>query len=343
MEKKKRFLTGLQPSGQIHIGNYFGAIKPAIERQEEGEAFYFIADYHSLTSRDSKTSAEKFKKRTTDLAIDFLACGLDPKKTIFFRQSDVPEVLELYWILSCTCPKGLLERSHSFKDKVAKGISPSHGLFSYPLLMASDILLYGATHIPVGKDQKQHLEITRDIAKKLNEYVGEEILIIPEPIIAEISKNRKAEIKRLTGEILGTDGQKMSKSYNNTIPVFGEEKAMRKLFMKIETDSSPVKEPKPTEKSPLLKFYRLFSNDEEYEAMKFSFEKGGTGYGEYKEQVFNAYLKFFEKMRKKREELQKNPQEIEAILNQGKEKAKERAKQTLQKIRKKLGLPLTYS
>ena len=217
-----RILSGIQPSGALHLGNYFGMMRPAIELQEKGEAFYFIANYHSMTSL---FDAQERRKNTLDVALDFLACGLDPKRTVFFRQSDVPEVTELTWLLSTVTPMGLLERAHSYKDKIAKGIAPSHGLFAYPVLMAADILIYDSNVVPVGRDQKQHVEMTRDIAIKFNEQYGE-TFVIPEP-----------QIRDEVAVVPGTDGQKMSKSYGNTIEIFGDEKAIRKKIMGIVMDS----------------------------------------------------------------------------------------------------------
>src|SRR5512146_3116638 len=225
-----RILSGIQPSGTLHLGNYFGMMRPAIELQEKGEAYYFIANYHSMTSL---FDAAERRKNTLDVALDFLACGLDPKRTVFFRQSDVPEVTELTWMLSTLTPMGLLERCTSYKDKIAKGISPNHGLFAYPVLMAADILIYDSNVVPVGQDQKQHVEVTRDIAIKFNEQYGQ-TFVIPEPQI-------RAEV----AVVPGTDGQKMSKSYGNTIEIFGEEKAMRKKIMSLVMDSRPIQEPKP--------------------------------------------------------------------------------------------------
>src|SRR5213593_2109598 len=225
-----RILSGIQPSGALHLGNYFGMMKPAIELQDQGEAFYFIANYHSMTSL---FDAAERRKLTDDVALDFLACGLDPKKCVFFRQSDVPEVTELTWILSTVTPMGLLERATSYKDKIAKGISPNHGLFAYPVLMAADILIYDSNIVPVGRDQKQHVEMTRDIAVKFNEQYGE-TFVIPEP-----------QIKEEVAVVPGIDGQKMSKSYGNTIEIFGDEKALRKKIMGITMDSRSPQEPKP--------------------------------------------------------------------------------------------------
>src|SRR6266496_2734617 len=224
-----RILSGIQPSGALHLGNYFGMMKPAIELQDQGEAFYFIANYHSMTSL---FEPQQRRQNTIDVALDFLACGLDPKKSVFFRQSDVPEVTELTWILSTVTPMGLLERCTSYKDKVAKGVSPYHGLFAYPVLMAADILIYDSNVVPVGQDQKQHLEITRDIAIKFNEQYGE-TFIIPEP-----------QIRAAVAKVPGTDGEKMSKSYGNTIEIFGDEKTVRKKVMAIKMDSRTPQEPK---------------------------------------------------------------------------------------------------
>src|SRR5712691_2421848 len=225
-----RILSGIQPSGALHLGNYFGMMKPAVELQEKGEAFYFIANYHSMTSL---FDAAERRRNTLGVALDFLACGLDPKKSVFFRQSDVPEVTELTWMLSTVTPMGLLERCTSYKDKLARGISPNHGLFAYPVLMAADILIYDSKLVPVGQDQKQHVEVTRDIAVKFNEQYGQ-TFIIPEP-----------QIREEVAVVPGTDGQKMSKSYGNTIEIFGEEKATRKKIMAIVMDSRTPQEPKP--------------------------------------------------------------------------------------------------
>src|SRR6267142_955905 len=225
-----RILSGIQPSGALHLGNYFGMMKPAIELQDQGEAFYFIANYHSMTSL---FDAGQRRKNTLDVALDFLACGLDPHKSVFFRQSDVPEVTELTWLLTTVTPMGLLERCTSYKDKIAKGFSPSHGLFAYPVLMAADILLYDSNIVPVGRDQKQHVEVTRDIAIKFNETYGQ-TFVIPEP-----------QIREAVAVVPGTDGQKMSKSYGNAIEIFGDEKVIRKKIMGIVMDSRTPAEPKP--------------------------------------------------------------------------------------------------
>src|SRR5881396_3280499 len=240
-----RILSGIQPSGALHLGNYFGMMKPAIELQDRGEAFYFIANYHSMTSL---FDPEERRKNTLDVALDFLACGLDPKKSVFFRQSDVPEVTELAWMLTTVTPMGLLERCHSYKDKIAHGISPSHGLFAYPVLMAADILIYDSNIVPVGRDQKQHVEVTRDIAIKFNQQYGD-TFVIPEP-----------QIRDDAGGVPGIDGQKMSKSYGNTIEIFGEEKAARKKIMSIVMDSRSPGEPKSdAEKNLAIQLLKLIA------------------------------------------------------------------------------------
>lgn len=320
-----RFLTGLQPSGQLHIGNYFGAIQPAVELQHKGEGFYFIANYHAMTTMES---AEKLRENTRGLAVDFLACGLDPEKSVFFAQSAVPEVNELAWILSTVCPMGLLERCHSYKEKMAKGFAASHALFAYPALMAADILLYNADAVPVGKDQKQHLEVTRDLAGKINDTFGADIFKLPEPIINEV-----------TAVVPGLDGQKMSKSYGNTLPIFGEEKAMRKLInKKVVTDATPLEDPKPTEGSIILALYKLFATPEQYQTMIQQHQAGGFGYGQFKKDLFEAYWEFFRAARERREWILAHPEYVDDVLTQGAAKAREEASKTLTKVRKAVGL-----
>ena len=320
-----RFLTGLQPSGQLHIGNYFGAIEPAVRLQEKGEAFYFIANYHAMTTMES---AEKLRENTRGLAVDFLACGLDPEKAVFFAQSAVPEVNELAWILSTLCPMGLLERCHSYKDKVAKGFAASHALFAYPALMAADILLYDSDAVPVGKDQKQHLEVTRDLAGKINDTFGEGLLKMPEAIISET-----------TAVVPGLDGQKMSKSYGNTLPIFGEEKPLRKLInKKVVTDATPLEAPKPTENSIILALYKLFATPEQYQAMVDAHHAGGVGYGQFKKDLFEAYWEYFRDAREKREWILAHPEYVDDVLNTGAARAREEASKVLTRIRKAVGL-----
>lgn len=320
-----RFLTGLQPSGQLHIGNYFGAIQPAVQLQEQGEGFYFIANYHAMTTMES---AAKLRENTRGLAVDFLACGLDPKKSVFFAQSAVPEVNELAWILSTVCPMGLLERCHSYKEKMAKGFAASHALFAYPALMAADILLYNSDAVPVGKDQKQHLEVTRDLAGKMNDTFGEQLFKLPEPIISEV-----------TAVVPGLDGQKMSKSYGNTLPIFGEEKALRKLInKKVVTDATPLEAPKPTEGSVILALYKLFASPEQYADMVARHRAGGVGYGQFKKELFEAYWEFFRPARERREQILAHPEYVDEVLTQGAARAREEAAATLSRVRKAVGL-----
>jgi tryptophanyl-tRNA synthetase len=319
-----RILTGIQPSGKLHIGNYFGAMLPAVQLQDKGEAFYFIADYHAMTSM---SDADTLRSNIQDLAIDVLACGLDPAKATLFRQSDVPEVNELAWILSTVCPMGLLERAHSYKDKVAKGLSPNHALFAYPTLMAADILLYDAELVPVGKDQKQHLEMTRDLAGKINDRFGEETLTIPE-----------AQIADHTAVVPGLDGQKMSKSYNNTIPLAGGKKAIRKSIMRIVTDSTPVEDPKATDGSTVIALYKLFADDEAMQQMINDHQAGGFGYGDFKQRVFDAYWEYFSQVREKRESLEHNLDYVNEVIAQGAQKARAESSKVLDRVRKAVGL-----
>src|SRR5512138_1330535 len=284
-----RILSGIQPSGALHLGNYFGMMRPALELQDQGEAYYFIADYHSMTSL---TDAAKRRQNTLDVALDFLACGLDPKRTVFFRQSDVPEVTELTWMIGTVAPMGLLERCHSYKDKVSKGISFNFGLFAYPVLMAADILLYDSNVVPVGQDQKQHVEVTRDIAIKFNEQYGD-TFVVPEPRIrAEVAK------------VPGTDGEKMSKSYGNTVEIFGEEKALRKKIMGIKMDSRTPQEPKPdADQNLAIQLLRLVAPADAAKDYEDRLRAGGMGYGDLKKGLFEQYWSYFAKARTRRAEL----------------------------------------
>jgi tryptophanyl-tRNA synthetase len=323
-----RILSGIQPSGALHIGNYFGMMRPAIELQKEGETFYFIAEYHALTSlRDPK----QLRENSRCVALDFLACGLDPERGALFRQTDVPQVTELAWILSTVAPMGLLERAHSYKDKLARGIAPTVGLFGYPILMAADILIYDSDIVPVGKDQKQHIEITRDLAVKFNETYGSEpdgrILKLPEP-----------RIQAATAVVPGIDGQKMSKSYGNNIDIFGDEKEARKRVMSIVTDSAPVEASKDPSTSTIFQLFSLISSKEEIAEMRERFEKGGTGYGEFKKQLFEKLWEYFAPMRKRRAELLADQSYIDNILARGAERANEVADQVMQRVRKAVGL-----
>lgn len=319
-----RILTGLQPSGKLHVGNYFGAIKPAIDAQGEGDGYYFIADYHAMTTtHDAKTLRENVR----GVAIDFLACGFDPTRAVFFKQSAVPAVNELAWVLSTVCPMGLLERCHSYKDKIAKGFAANHALLAYPALMAADILLYDSEIVPVGDDQKQHLEVTRDLVGKINDCYGEGTLVMP-----------KARIREGGAKVPGLDGEKMSKSYNNTLPMFGAEKPLKKLIMKIPTDSTPVEDPKPTEESLILTLYKLFASDSDYAQMLTDHQAGGFGYGDFKKRLAESYWDYFAPMREKRAELEADPAQVDAILADGAAKAQEEADRVLTRVRKAVGL-----
>ena len=318
-----RILSGIQPSGALHIGNYFGMMRPAIALQAEGEAFYFIADYHALTSLQDPQALRENSRR---VALDFLACGLDPDSGALFRQSDVPQVTELAWILSTVTPMGLLERCHSYKDKTARGMQASAGLFTYPVLMAADILIYDSDLVPVGKDQKQHIEVTRDIAVKINESFGE-VFKLPEP-----------RIQAATETVPGLDGQKMSKSYGNTIDIFGDEKETRKRVMSIVTDSMPVEASKNAETSSIFQLYSLFATGEETAAMKDAFAKGGTGYGEFKKQLFGKLWGYFAPMRARREEILAEPDYIDEVLARGAERANLVADIVMCRVRSAVGL-----
>jgi len=318
-----RILSGIQPSGTLHLGNYFGMMRPAIELQEKGEAFYFIADYHSMTSLFDP--AER-RQNSLNVALDFLACGLDPKRTVFFRQSDVPEVTELSWILSTLTPMSLLEKCHSFKDKTAKGFPVNHGLFAYPVLMAADILLYDSNVVPVGQDQKQHVEVTRDIAIKFNEAYGE-TFVIPEP-----------QIRGETAKVPGIDGEKMSKSYGNTVEIFGEEKALRKKVMSIKMDSRLPAEPKPdAEQNLAIQLLKVIDAGvgREYEE---KLRAGGLGYGDLKKKLFEVYWGHFAGARAKRAELAANLDYVQGVLREGAAKAHAVAGKVLQRARKASGL-----
>ena len=319
-----RILSGLQPSGRLHIGNYFGMMEAALKLQHEGEAFYFIADYHSLTSiQDGKL----LRSHVRDLAIDFLACGLDPAKCVLFRQSDVPEHTELSWILSTVTPMGLLERCHSYKDKIANGISPSHGLFAYPVLMAADILIYDSDVVPVGKDQKQHVEVTRDIAVKMNLAFGEGLLKVPEP-----------RIREETAVVPGLDGRKMSKSYDNTIQLFEEPAALKKKIMRIVMDSTPLEAPKPIENNSVLALYKLVASEADYQTMVDDHLRGGIGYGDFKKRLLEAMLAHFAPFRERRAEIVADPAYVNRVLAEGAEKARIIARQTLNRVRAAVGL-----
>ncbi len=318
-----RVLSGIQPSGTLHIGNYFAMMEPMISFQENHDLFCFIVNYHALTSiHDS----ESLKHNTLQAAIDFLALGLDPEKCHFWVQSDVPEVTELTWILACHTSLGLLERSHSYKDKVAKGVTPNSGLYTYPILMAADILLYQSEVIPVGKDQKQHIEITRDIAERFNNTYGE-TFVIPEPLINDD-----------LAVIPGVDGQKMSKSYNNTINIFEEEKPLKKKVMGIVTDSTPVEEPKDPDKCNVFALYSLFADETAKQEMRQKYLEGGLGYGTAKKELFALIWEYFKPFRERRAELASRPDDIVDIMKKGAEKTRTIAAETLDMVKDRIGL-----
>ena len=318
-----RVLTGIQASGKLHIGNYFGAMKPMIELQEENELFTFIANYHSLTT---SKDAETLRQYTLDAAIDYLSMGLDPEKTTFWIQSDMPQVLELYWILSKFTPMGLLERAHSYKDKVAKGIAANHALFSYPVLMAADILILDSEVVPVGKDQIQHLEMTRDIAIKFNNEYGE-IFTLPEYKVAEEMAS-----------IPGIDGEKMSKSYGNTIELFMEEKPLQKQCNKIVTDSTPLGEPLDPDSCNVFALAALFLSHNEKEELRERYKSGKEGYGHFKKYLKELIWKEFEEAREKRAYYLEHMDEVREILDTGVQKAQKIANEKMLKVREAVGL-----
>lgn len=318
-----RYLSGIQPSGTLHLGNYFGAMRRHIERQEGNECFYFIADYHALTTI---RNPEEMRKNVVDVALDYLAIGLDPEKAVFFRQSDVPQVVELAWVLSTLAPMGLLSRCHSFKDKVAKNVEASLGLFAYPVLMAADILIYDSEKVPVGKDQKQHLEVTRDIAQTFNRVYGKS-LVVPEE-----------EIESATAVVPGVDGQKMSKSYGNTIEMFASEKQLKKSTGRIVTDSKGVEEPKDPVGNTVYELYSLMASAEERAEMERRFRAGGFGYGDAKATLREKILEYFAPYRERREALARDSDKVFDILRDGAERARLVAGKTLERVYERVGL-----
>ena len=318
-----RVLSGIQPSGSLHIGNYLGMMKPMISYMETSELFVFIVNLHALTS---VTDSEKLAVGSLEAAADFMALGLDPDRCIFWVQSDVPEVVELSWILTCITPMGLLERCHSYKDKIAKGISPNHGLFAYPVLMAADILLYQANLVPVGKDQQQHIEVTRDIALKFNNVFGE-TFVIPE-----------GEISDDVATVPGVDGQKMSKSYDNTIEIFLDEKALKKKVMTIKTDSTPVDQPKNPQTCNLFQIYRHFAPKERAAEVLRLYEEGGAAYGTIKKELVGILWDYFSAHRQERERLLNDPGYLRDVLAKGAEKARAIAVKTMDDVRRRVGV-----
>ncbi|QGJ69425.1 Tryptophanyl-tRNA synthetase [Planctomycetales bacterium 10988] len=321
-----RVLSGIQPTGRFHWGNYFGAIRQYIDLQDEDESYYFIANLHALTTvRD----AERLHQLSLDAAIDLLALGLDPDKAILFIQSDVPQVSELCWILMTGAPMGLLERCHAYKAKKDKGLKADAGLFTYPVLMAADILAYDSDCVPVGEDQVQHIEVCRDLAGSFNHEFGrgEEVFTLP-----------KAKLLDDSAKVPGTDGEKMSKSYNNTIELFEPVKPQRKKIMRIQTDSRPMEEPKDPETDHLFQLYRLFANEEERESMASLYRAGGFGYGEVKKALAYLSEKYFAEAREKRAELEAAPERVEEILQDGAAKARRKAGEVLDRVKKACGV-----
>lgn len=334
-----RILSGVQSSGRLHLGNYFGAIRQFVKMQELGDAFYFIANLHSLTSVQDP---DLLRDYTLDAALAYLALGLDPERATLFRQSDVPEHSELFWILGSQIPLSHLERAHSYKDKTQRGLKPNFGLFSYPVLMAADILLYSADLVPVGKDQRQHVEFARDWAISFNQMYckgydpadpnGEKhgkkgIFVVPEAFI-------QAE----SAALLGVDGQKMSKSYKNTIDLFAPDKVVQKAIMGIKTDSAGIADAKPTDGTALFTLLEALAPPEELTLLRQSFERGGEGYGVYKKRLLELFHATFDDARRKREELLKDPAEVERILRRGAERARHVASALMDSVKRAVGL-----
>ncbi len=324
-----RILSGVQPSGKLHIGNYFGALRQYLRLQEAGhECYYFIANYHALTSvQDQAVLAEM----TLDVARSYLALGIDPERCVFFAQSDVPQVTELCWILNCVCPVSLMEKATSYKDKIAKGLTASVGLFDYPVLQAADIVIYDSNLVPVGADQKQHIEITRDLAVKLNQSVGSEVLVLPEPyIVPEVAV------------VPGIDGQKMSKSYNNTIEIFQTPKATQKRCAQIVTDSTPLEAPKNPEQCNVFALLKLFASPEEQQEIADKYRAGGYGYGHAKKRLAELVNETFAAARDRYEQLLQDESYVRSVLREGGRKARATAEATMQRVRQAVGIVTTY-
>ena len=323
MNKKKRILSGIQPSGSLHLGNYFGMMKRMIEYQDKSELFCFLVNYHALTS---VSDGNKLRKETLSAAMDFLALGINPDKSYFWVQSDIPEVTELTWILSNVTPFGLLERCHSYKDKVARGIFPNHGLFAYPVLMSADILIFQSNIVPVGKDQKQHVEVARDIAIKFNNTYGE-IFVIPEE-----------EIQSDLATVPGLDGQKMAKSYDNTIEIFADEKNMKQKVMSIVTDSTPVDKPKNPETCNLFAIYQLFASEGQVKELDDKYRNKPMKYSDVKKELFGMIWDYFANARQERKKYENSPGDVINILQKGAGKTREIACSTIEQVRKAIGL-----
>lgn len=321
--KNKRILSGIQPSGILHIGNYFGAIRQHIKLQQENDCLYFVANYHALTTINDKTV---MRDNSLMVALDYLALGFDAEKAALFLQSDVPEVNELAWILSTVTPMGLLERAHAYKDKVSRGLQANHGLFAYPALMAADILIYDAEYVPVGKDQKQHVEMTRDMAEKINSIYGE-VLVLPQDFILPN-----------VAVVPGVDGQKMSKSYGNTIDIFCDYKSLKSVVMKIVTDSAALEDSKDPDKSTIVDLYKLFADADEVAEMREKFLAGGYGYGHAKKALLEKIWTYFEPHRQRRTELENNRDYVAEVLRNGARRARERSDAVIKRVREAVGL-----
>lgn len=324
MKQQKTILSGIQPSGKLHIGNYFGAMRQHIRMQEEGDAFYFLANYHSLTSVNDGKLLQEY---TLDVVLDYLALGLDPDKCTFFSQSDVPQTTELAWILGCFTPVSLMEKGVSYKDKVANGLSPNIGLFTYPILQAADILIYHSDLVPVGEDQKQNIEIARDLAGKLNRAYDKELLILPEEYIV-----------KSVAIVPGIDGRKMSKSYDNTINLFDEGTTLKKRVMSIQTDSTALEDPKDPDSCNVYALIKLFADDHTRKDIAHKYQSGGYGYGHAKKELLGLINRYFAEAREVRKELEKNPGYVQDVLREGGKKARLRAESVMEPIREATGL-----
>ncbi len=319
-----RVLSGIQPTGRFHLGNYFGAIRQYITLQSNEQAFYFIADLHALTTVHD---AEVLKGFTNDAALDLLALGLDPAQATLFRQSDVPEVTELTWLLMTVTQMSTLEKCHAYKDKVSRGLPADAGLFTYPVLMAADILAYDSDKVPVGQDQIQHVEVTRDLALRFNHRFGKEVFVLPEPVVMEE-----------TSKVPGIDGQKMSKSYNNTIGIFTPAKQLRKTFMSIKTDSKALEEPKDPDTCAVFDLYKLFTSKEQQAELAARYRAGGMGYGDAKQAVYESAMDYFAEARERREQFEQNPAHVEDILQAGAACARQKAREVLNRAKAACGL-----
>ena len=324
MTKQKTILSGIQPSGKLHIGNYFGAMRQHIAMQEKGDAFYFLANYHSLTS---VSNGETLSEYTQDVVLDYLALGLDPQKCTFFAQSDVPQTTELAWILGTLTPVSMMEKGVAYKDKVANGLSPNIGLFTYPILQAADILIYHSDIVPVGEDQKQNIEITRDLAGKLNRAYDSDLLIIPEE-----------HIVKSVATVPGVDGRKMSKSYGNTIDIFDEGKTLKKSVMSIKTDSTALEEPKDPETCNVFALIKLFADEAHKNEIAEKYRAGGYGYGHAKKVLLGLIDDYFKDARERRKKLASDPDYLNDVLREGGKKARERAEEVMEPIRSATGL-----